>query len=434
MLHFLYPHQEEGIKFLMEEERVLLADSMGLGKTIQAITAIKRLGVKALIFCPKSVIKQWVKEIKKWSDLNVITPDGPSRRRVYESTTADIILLNYEKVWREIEQEYLDKLDYGIIILDEAQRIKNWKAKQTRAIKILPDPRYKWALTGTPLENRISELISILEFLGVWPYGRKYRGNCWEDRELLDEILWESMLRRVFDDIGYMPPAVVNNYYIELRPYQKELYRKFLNELVVYIRDKEFNVVNALARMTRLRQIANSVQLIDKERKDSNKLRELVILVDERVEQGKKVVVFSEFKQMCYIIRNVLGKLGFSMAFIRGDRECDVENEKRKFQNESQVMLCTKSGEVGLNLQVAHDIINFELPYNPARVLQRIGRCRRIGQTKPVNVINLLGLNTIDERILEILYEKRKVFSRIIEPHSIGVQMSRELIRELVGV
>jgi len=342
--------------------------------------------------------------------------------------------VNYEKVWRSIEDKYLYRLNYDCIVLDEAQRIKNRKSKQARAIKALPNVKYKWCLTGTPMENRVSELISILEFLGHWPEGRRYKGNCWDDRELLDEILWGSMLRRQFDDFDYMPPAIVNNYYIELHPYQKELYNRFLNDLIVYIRDKVFSVIHALARMVRLRQVANSVQLLDKRRSESNKLRELLILMHERVDLGEKVVVFSEFKRMCYIIKAALEKRGFSVAFIRGDPKCDVEEEKTKFENECQVMLCTKSGETGLNLQVAHNIINFELPYNPARVLQRIGRCRRIGQTKPVNVINFLGLDTIDERILEILYEKRKVFSRIIEPHSIGVQMSRALIRELVGV
>jgi|TARA_Y100000034_G_scaffold69923_1_gene84387 SNF2 family DNA or RNA helicase len=428
----LYSHQEEGIKFLVEQERALLADEMGLGKTIQAIKAIQLTNSRTLVFCPNSVKKQWEKEINIWApELKVSIPNGKDRANTYKTTDADIIIINYEKSWREIEKEKLKTLNYNCIILDEAQRIKNWKAQRSEAIKMLPDPTYKWALTGTPLENRVSDLTSILDFLGVLP--SYYTGRKRIREEDLEDILWSHMLRRVFHDYNYMPPAVVNNYYVELRPYQKELYHKFLTQLKVYIREKEFNVTNALARMTRLRQLANSAQLIDNERTDSNKLRELIILIDERVSMDNKVVVFSEFKQMCYIIKNVLEKMKLKVAFIRGDRQCDVETEKAKFYKDHDVMLCTKSGEEGLNLQAAYEIINFELPYNPARVLQRIGRCRRIGQTNTVNVINLLGLNTIDERILNINYEKQEIFSRVIEPHNVGVTMNRELIRKIVG-
>lgn len=428
----LFSHQEEGVDFLIERERVLLADDAGLGKSLQAIKAIERIGQRALIFAPKSTIRQWERYIRDWTELKIAIPNGQKRSHTYGRTQANIIILNYEKAWRQIEQEQLPLLDYGIIVLDEAQRIKNWKAKQTRAIKDLPSPQYKFALTATPLENRTSELISILDFLDLWPKGRRYTGG-YDDQDLLLDILYDHMLRRVFDDAEYMPPATMTNYYVELSDYQKELYSRFLNELVVYIEDREFNVMHALAKLTRLRQICNSTELLHKKNGKSNKLRELIILIDEYKENGKKTVVFTEFKQMAYIIKKRLEKLGLKAAFIRGDRKCDVEKEKEKFRQDHDVMLCTKSGEEGLNLQVAHEIINFELPYNPARVLQRIGRCRRIGQTKTVNVINLLGLGTIDERILEIIYEKSKIFEETIEPHNRGIKMDRNLIREIVG-
>jgi len=358
----------------------------------------------------------------------VCVPDGSDRTYNKE---ADYTIINYEKAYQDKEKELLPQMNYDCIILDEAQAIKNWNTKTAKAIKKLEAP-YKWALTGTPMENREREIVSIFQFLELWPDDRRFNANSYADLDRMEDIMCGNMIRRVFDCPNYMPEADIMNYYIEMGPYQQQLHQKFMNEVEVIIQDEKFNVANALAKIVRLRQVADSTQLLDKRSKDSYKLRQLVLLCMDLRDEGKKVVIFSQFKQMCYIIYKILSKVDFKISFIRGDKECDAEVEKEKFNNGNNIMLCTKSGELGHNMQAAHHVINFDFPFNPARVSQRIGRCRRIGQNEQVKVINLMSMNSIDEHIKQVLYDKKEIFNRIITPHSSGVIIDREFIRKLI--
>jgi len=460
----LLPHQITGRDFLLEKQRAMLCDSVGLGKTVQAIAALEKEGYTALIFAPRPLLRQWSKEIRKFSVFipAIVTGSRKQREQLYHSGKP-IFLINYDKAPIDIElltHELRGRID--CIILDEAQRIKNYKASRSKAIKQLANDlniENRWILTATPMENRIDELYSLLDFLNYGVLedltklatpirGGSYRGYTYEraglagppkrkdfmnalngiSKERLQTLLNDVMLRR--SQIDGMPPTV-KDYYLEMSQHQKKLHNQFLNDFQVTVEDREFDVTNALAKMTRLRQIANTPALIVPFDEITPKVQEIIAIAQDMISFDEKVIFFSEFREMTNYIRDQLLKIAISPAYIHGGPECNTEDEIEKFRADHHIMLATKSGEEGLNLQFAHNIVNIDLPYNPARVTQRIGRCHRIGQSQQVRVINLITEGSIEENIKAMLYDKQCLFDDIINGHNKDVVLDRETIRRL---
>jgi superfamily II DNA or RNA helicase len=446
----LYPYQEQGALHLAFGRRAMLADDMGLGKTIMGIAAAALLHElrdiqKVLIICPASLKHQWAREIRKFTNFSTTVVQGasPQRRLQYEQPSF-FTIINYELVMRD--QAHLERLRPDVIILDEAQRIKNWRTKTAMEVKCLRS-RYAFVLTGTPLENRLDELYSILQFLDprilgpLWQFNSRYfelerlKSGAYKvlGYKNLDELrgrIGPYILRRTRDEVlKDLPERVDNNFFVELTPPQRsayEEYRQIVAKLFSIAQRRPLTPKEQdrlLKSLIKMRLICNALALHDrdlppKEReRTAPKLGELShILSDEVANNGHKALVFSQWSGMLDLTEPVLKRLDLGFVKLTGD----VPSAKRghlidRFfsDDDCRVFLSTDAGGLGLNLQAASLVVNLDLPWNPAVLEQRIARAHRHGQSRTVHVINLIAQATIEERILDTLATKRSVFATI---------------------
>jgi SNF2 family DNA or RNA helicase len=434
----LYPYQAVGTLFLAFTERALLADDLGLGKTPQAIAAAKLVeewhGIKrVLVVTPASVKFQWGKEIERFSDKSYTVIGGSKARREKQYREDSFFtIINYELVLRDLA--HIHALDADLVILDEAQRIKNWRAKTSQAIKELPS-KFAFVLTGTPLENRLEELYSIMEFLDDKLLGPPWQFMAqhvikdewggiigYKDLEGVRRAIAPVLLRRRKADVLLqLPERIDNDFWLELDTEQERLYRPLEKQLTELIRAPEWNAHQsalALSLLGKLREAATAAQLVDANVQSSSKLRELPALVDEIASEGHKMLIFSQWERMTRHAEASLARLNIKSVRMHGGlgmraRQSIVE----QFNTDPETMLfiSTDAGGLGLNLQAASFVINLDLPWNPARVEQRIGRAHRIGQVNPVNVINMIAANSIEQRVLDVLYRKQELFEEILD-------------------
>jgi superfamily II DNA or RNA helicase len=446
----LYPYQETGAMHLAFGGRAMLADDMGLGKTVQAIAAaalLKELrGVeRVLIVTPASLKHQWAREIRRFSSLPVTVVEGnlKARRAAYR-TGAFFTILNYELVRHDLAE--LEPLRPNLVILDEAQRIKNWRSKTAQAVKRLKS-RYAFVLTGTPLENRLDELYSIFQFLDprilgpLWHFNDRfydleqradgsYKVIGYKNFAELRSTIEPYTLRRTRDEVlKDLPDRVDNNFFVEMTDPQWQAYNEY-REIVARLSSiahrrpltppEKDRLLRSLLKM---RLICNALALHDKEippkdrEKTAPKLAELEhILADEVAHNGHKAVVFSQWAGMLALTQPLIKRVGLGYVTLTGA----VPSAKRgalieRFFDDPKckVFFSTDAGGVGLNLQAASLVVNLDLPWNPAVLEQRIGRAHRHGQPRTVNVINLIAHGTIEERMLETLAAKRNVFAGV---------------------
>ncbi len=459
----LYPYQAVGALFLAFTENALLADDMGLGKTAQALAAALLLrqwhGIRrVLIITPASVKYQWGKEIERFTDESYVVVGGPKSRRLRQyGTEAFFTIINYELVLRDVEQ--LHALNPDLVILDEAQRIKNWRAKTSQTIKDLPR-RFAFVLTGTPLENRLEELYSIVEFLDDKLLGPPWQFMAqhvvkdqwggiigYRDLEGVRRAIAPILLRRRKADVlKQLPERIDNDLWVELEPAQERVYRPLEKQLMELLRLPEWDDRHsalALALIGKMREAATSARLVDPSIHASSKLRELPALVEEIASEGHKMLVFSQWERMTRYAEEALAPLGLKSVRMHGGLGMRARQrivEQFSTDPDTMLFISTDAGGLGLNLQAASFVINLDLPWNPARVEQRIGRAHRIGQTNPVNVINIIALNTIEQRVLEVLYRKQELFEEMLDveldPETgtlrTGVEVPAERLRRIV--
>ena len=450
----LYPYQEEGVRFAVFKKAAIIADEMGLGKTLQAIsTALLKNRIfdvkKVLIICPSSLKSQWEQEIRTFTDASAIVISGSRKKRrdTYFESPAFFKISNYEAVMRDILTIAEWKPDF--VILDEAQRIKNFETKTHRAIQSIPHT-HSLVITGTPIENKLEDLYSIIQFSDptlltpLWAFAAQHfklskhkKGKVlgYQNLESVHEKIRPLLLRRKKTDvIDNLPEKVENNYYIDLSAEQEEIHRGYMSSLLPLI-GKKFLTPMDIKRIQKIllamRMTCDSTYLIDKKTNVSPKLVELVsILKEQVVENRRKAVIFSEWTNMTYLIGKVLSELGLDFVEFTGK----VPTDKRQllideFRNnpECRVFLSSDAGGVGLNLQNSDFLINFELPWNPAKLNQRIGRVHRIGQqSESVNVINLISKNSIEEKVYAGIHLKQELFDAVLEGASDDVDLSQE--------
>jgi SNF2 family DNA or RNA helicase len=439
----LLPYQVNGAIFAACRGRVVLADDMGLGKTVQALAAAEllrqRRGIeRVLVVAPASVKYQWQTEIEKFTDFSVQVIDGllPRRRKLYASP-AFFNLTSYELVLKDVK--YMHELRPDLIILDEAQRIRNWTTATARTIKQLKS-RYAFVLTGTPLENKLEELFSVVEFVDgrrLGPAFRFLQEHRMEDEDgrllgyrgldRIHERLAPILLRRTRKQVlPELPQRTDQIFRVLMTKEQAEPYWEQSEILGSIMRRwerqgwlSEIDLRRITCCLQNMRMLCNSTFLFDKETHHSPKLAEFREIIRElAIEENRKVVVFSEYERMMYLAGEELKKLGIAFVSLHGgvpSRNRGALIDRFRRDPDCRVFLSTDAGGVGLNLQAASAVVNFEPPWNPARLEQRIGRVHRLGQPHPVQVVHLLTVESIEERVWETLRLKKSLFAGVFD-------------------
>ena len=457
----LYPYQREGVLFALQAGRGLLADEMGLGKTIQAIAAAElykreySIG-SVYIICPTSLKYQWRAEIKKFTDSSVKVIEGPihKRREQYESDDSFYKILTYNVVARDYHFINAARPDY--VILDEAQRIKNWDTKISRAVKRLEAP-YRLALTGTPLENKLEDLYSIVQFLDQFLLGPLYlllsRHQAKDEHGVvrgyrhLNEIyekLRGTMLRRRKKDVKMqMPQRVDQNLLVPMTERQMELHQSYESDVAQLVAKwrrlgflMEKDRLRLMSCLSLMRMSCDSTYLVDQKVRSDTKIDELFYILEEKLaEPGESVVIFSQWERMTRIIAKELEARDISYAYLHGG----VPSAKRgelldRFREDDncRIFLSTDAGGVGLNLQKASLVVNCDLPWNPAVLEQRIGRVYRLGQQRNVQVVNLISQGTIEHRMLSKLKFKSSLAEAVLDATEDSVFMSDRKFRDFM--
>ncbi len=441
----LYPYQKEGVEFSVFKKGVIIADEMGLGKTLQSITAaILKKEVfdfkKTLVICPASVKHQWKNEILKFSSEKAAVIEGSPEVRANEyATNSDFFhIINYETVLKDLTE--INKSGYDFVILDEAQKIKNYETKTAIAIKSI-QKKHALVITGTPLENKLLDIYSIVQFLDQkllapqWEfsyqhcifdseYKNKIHGyyNLRSLKKRLGSILIRREKREVFDQL---PNVVQKNIYVKLSDEQAAMHANY-SAGIAKILGKKFKTTydwqKLMLLLTNMRMVSDSSYLIDKQTHNSPKLAELRHILIEQLsikeDPNKKVIIFSEWVTMLRLIGEMLKKEGVTFTMLTG--KVPVKKRQaliKEFEdnNDCKIFLSSESGGAGLNLQVADTVINFEIPWNPAKKNQRIGRIDRIGQKKQkLHVFNLLSLESIEMKIATGLLLKQNLFEGVL--------------------
>ncbi|HBE01785.1 MAG: hypothetical protein A2096_12690 [Spirochaetes bacterium GWF1_41_5] len=466
LLAELMPYQLEGIAFILENGRAILADDMGLGKTIQAIGSAEFLYKegdlkKALIICPASVKSQWKKEIKKFTGKDSILIAGAADERSSQYETGELYTIcNYEQVMRDIT--YIEKAKWDLIILDEGQRIKNWEAKTSKIVKSLKSP-FSIVLTGTPIENQLGELYSIVEFIDMrhlepaFRFFYKYRvvdekGKPigYKNLNLLREKIKPIILRRTRDMVmKELPERITEIRKIPPSAEQLAIHNASRHIVQMIIRKKfltEMDLLRLKKALLTCRMAADSTFLVDKEPPGySTKLAELDQILEQlAAEEERKIIIFSEWTTMLNLIEPVLYK--HNLVFVRLDGSV-AQNKRQAIMDEFQnnkncrVIIMTNAGATGLNLQAANTVINVDLPWNPAVLEQRIARAHRMGQTRTVHVFLLITEDTLEESLLTILDAKQALADGALNQDSKidaidlsgGIEELKKRLVELLG-
>ncbi len=441
----LFPYQREGMLHLAFTERALLADEMGLGKTIQAIAAcalLHRLGRarRVLVVTPASLKTEWEEQIRRFTALSqrIVYGGRLARLAHYAATDAPFFtLVNYEQVVPDT-LEINARLRPDIVVLDEAQRIKNWTTKTAQAVKRLRS-RYAFVLTGTPLENRIDELYSLVDFLDPRIFGPLFRFNrefyTFDDRgrpadyQNLDRLharLRPLMLRRRKADVETELPARTDHVrLVPLADSQRETYQgheRIVAELSAKARRRPLLPVELdklMRELAMMRMICDTNYILGDDDRACPKLGELEKILEEiRDTPEVKVIIFSEWERMLQLVRELCTRLRLGCAWHTGtvpQQKRRAEINRFKADPACRVFLSTDSGGVGLNLQHASVVVNCDLPWNPAKLEQRIARAWRKHQTRAVTVINLVAENTIEHRMLATLADKRGLADGVLD-------------------
>ena len=442
----------------------ILADDMGLGKTLQTIAVLMsakeegRSGT-SIVISPASLVYNWGEELAKFApSLKVVTVTGKQEDRThmieeYEAQNVDVLVTSYDLLKRDINLYDGKVFEYEII--DEAQYIKNQTTAAAKAVKLIRS-KAKFALTGTPIENRLSELWSIFDYLMPgFLYGYDVFKNEFEtpivkyqDEEAmarLQKMVRPFILRRLKKDVlKDLPEKLEENRVVKFDEKQQKLYDAQVlhmkNELASSD-DKDFNKkkIEILAELTRLRQVCCDPRLCyDNYDGSSAKLDSCMELIQSAIDGGHRMLLFSQFTSMLELLEKRLDAENIEYYKITGETSKQKRMELVKQFNEGTVpvfLISLKAGGVGLNLIGADMVIHYDPWWNVAVQNQATDRAHRIGQTKKVTVYKMVVKNTIEEKILKLQDSKRDLADSIISGDNVGMSsMSRDELMELLGV
>jgi SNF2 family DNA or RNA helicase len=412
-----YPYQVAGIAFLMPRHAALLADEMGLGKTMQTILALRLLfhaGLirRALLVCPKPLVTNWTRELRLWADdvpFEVIGGDVATRRASWLVSNCPLKLVNYELLTRDADLAADERVQFDVVVLDEAQRIKNRESKTARVVRDLHRQR-SWALTGTPIENKPEDLVNLFAFIDA------DRIPPETPTKRLPHLTADCILRRTKEDVlTDLPPKTVRDAFVELSPAQRDAYALAEKEGVIRLNalGDTITVQHVFELVMRLKQICNFDPLTGQ----SAKLEQLQADLTEVAESGRKAIVFSQWVEPLEFLARALeglGPLQFHGRVPARERQA-VLDRFRTDPRKHVILMSYGTGSVGLNLQFTNYVFLFDRWWNPAVEDQAINRAHRIGQREPVFVTRFVTPGTIEGRIAEVLERKRQLFNELIE-------------------
>jgi SNF2 family DNA or RNA helicase len=436
-----FPYQYEGVGFLTSSWGAILADEMGLGKTMQSVMAIRlllRSGMirSALLICPKPLLSNWKREFTLWAEelpISTIPSDGWARRNFWLRDSTAIKLANYESVSRDEEILLSPGLEFDLVVLDEAQRIKNQGSKISSVIQRIARKR-SWALTGTPVENRAEDLISLLDFVHR-RQSAPLDGSVETRTDLLRDAVGEVILRRTKDMVmDDLPQRMTRDVYIDLGTAQRESYDRAEKDGVVQLGElgEEITIEHVFKLIGQLKQICN----FDPASGESAKGEQLQGDLEEVVASGKKAIVFSQYV-------STLEELGRRLRDYRPllyhggvahHQRDEIIRQFREDKSRPVLLLSYGTGAVGLNLQFSNYVFLFDRWWNPAIEDQAINRAHRIGQKDRVFVSRYITPQSIESRIAQVLDQKRELFSFLIDGHEPGQESLSMSAEEIFGL
>lgn len=420
----LHPYQTEGVQTLLASDRLLLADDMGLGKTVQVAAAIRILCLQrairtVLLVVPASLVDQWRRELRRWApELRVLPVRGTTRERAWQwRSEAHVTIVSYETLRSDAENPTapVRQKSWDIVVLDEAQKIKNSEAGVARVCKALLRDR-SWAMTGTPLENKLEDLASILEFVDHDPAdpGRRYGPG--EAMRLRHREL--QLRRRKEDVLLELPPKQIIKVQLPLLPEQQAAYERAEREGVLQLQrmGPEIRIQHVLELILRLKQLCNFCP----SNGESAKIADIAERLDALTEQGHRALLFSQFTDATFGVAAAAEALAafdplvFTGAMSARERDAVVD----LFRSDSRhrvLALSLRAGGVGINLQEASYVFHLDRWWNPAVEEQATARSHRMGQQFPVTVFTYTAEGTIEERIDEIIAGKQQLFDEVVD-------------------
>jgi SNF2 family DNA or RNA helicase len=410
-----FAYQLEGVAFLYPRISAVLADEMGLGKTMQAITAIRLLlhaGEirNVLLVCPKPLVTNWQREFARWApELPLAVVEGEQHKRQWQWNLADVPvkIANYELLMRDREIVTAGPRSFDLVVLDEAQRVKNRASTTNEVVRSIGRTR-SWALTGTPVENSPDDLVGIFEFVAAGHLHREMKPRA------MGRAVSDYILRRTKDAVlTELPPKLFRDADVELGPEQRESYTLAEEEGVLRLTElgDRATIQHVFELVLRLKQICN----FDPATGESSKLERLAADLDEVAASGQKAIIFSQWVGTLETLADRLQHFGVSQFHGKvpsHKRDLVIEQFQRDKRKHAMLM-SYGAGSVGLNLQFCSYVFLYDRWWNPAVEDQAINRAHRIGAEGPVTVTRFLAIDTIEERINQVLEEKRELFDTI---------------------
>ena len=439
----LYPYQKEGIRFAAKAGRAIIADEMGLGKTIQAIGTAELLLREGfvdniLIVCPTSLKYQWKREIERFTHREVLVIEGLHTRRIEQyKMPQPYKIVSYNSVCNDLK--VLRRMETNMVIMDEVQRLKNWDTQIARAARHI-NSQYTVLLSGTPLENKLEELYSIVELadqFALAPY-YKFRNDhilCdetgkvigYQNLNAIKKRLQHIMIRRRKSDVHLqLPGRMDQNLFVPMTKEQREMHEEFKSGVAALVLKwkrmhflSEKDRKRLLLLLSQMRMVCDSTFILDQQSRYDTKIDELMNILNSYLVGGNgKVVVFSGWERMTRLVAQELTQRSIRFEYLHGG----IPSAKRKDlvnnftdQPDSRVFLSTDAGSTGLNLQAASLIVNLDLPWNPAVLEQRIARIYRIGQQRNIQVINLVSADSFEEQMIARLKFKSSLFEGALD-------------------
>ena len=405
----LRPYQEEGFKFLTSTPRCLLGDDMGLGKTIQTIVALKNIyksigAFRGMIVVPKPLISNWLKEIKVWfPEAHVVKVEGLKKNRDMQFMHVDSILIcTYEQMRLSFSANHPFR-PFKVVVFDEAQRLKNNESFSHISAKYIETDKL-WSLTGTPLENSLGDLKNIMSY---------FESNIFNDFDSHKEIsrkIKPFMIRRLKGEVlKDLPDLIEENKYIDMTKNQRQEYEE------IYKQKNSLNIKDSSSLLSLISSLKMACNFAPQS-KESAKLNYLIDIIDELSLKGEKIIVFSQYVKTLEKIKKYLQyeSMIYHGQMKSEEKDTVIKNFKEK-KGFSLLLMSLKAGGVGLNLQEASTVIMFDRWWNPAVENQAIARAHRMGNKNLVHAIKFVTSNSIEEKILSILHEKKELFDFVID-------------------